>query len=91
MQSNTISYGFVKPDRRQFVSSCVEWFGSIMGIVGALILAANMPWSGYGWIAFLVSNAAWITYAALGRIKSLLMMQVVFTATSLLGAYRYLY
>lgn len=61
-----------------------------MGIVGALMLALNMPWSGYGWLAFLASNVAWIAYAVIAKVRSILIMQAVFTVTSCIGAYRYL-
>lgn len=91
--NNTVPNGALGPTRDlvSLARSFAEWFGSIIGILGALVLAANMPWSGYGWLAFLASNMAWITYAVIGKIKSLLVMQMVFMATSLLGAYRYLF
>lgn len=67
-----------------------EWFGSIAGILGALLLAANIQYSGYGWLLFLVSNIAWIVYALQSKIKSMLIMQLVFTSTSLIGIFRWI-
>ncbi len=38
----------------------MEWAGATMGITGATLLATNTSFSGWGWIAFLGSNLAWI-------------------------------
>jgi hypothetical protein len=67
----------------------VSWMGSIAGVLGALFLALNLTWSGLGWFAFLASNFAWIIYAVLQRVPSLLVMQLVFTTTSLIGIFRW--
>lgn len=67
-----------------------EWLGSLLGILGASMLAVNAPWSGYGWWAFLASNLAWMVYAILGSVRSILLMQIVFMATSVLGIVRWL-
>lgn len=50
----------------------------------------NARFSGYGWIFFLASNVAWISYGLLMSAFGLVVMQIGFTATSLLGAYRWL-
>lgn len=68
----------------------IEWFGAGAGATGALMLAVNTPWSGFGWLAFLASNLAWIAYAAMRGVMSMLLMQLVFTTTSLIGIYRWL-
>ena len=57
---------------------------------GALLLAMNLPISGYAWLLMLVSNGAWITYALVNRIGSILFMQVIYTITSIVGIYRWL-
>lgn len=67
----------------------IGWAGSAMGVIGALTLAVNQPWSGLGWYAFLGSNTAWILYGAIKRVSSLLLMQAVFTITSLIGIVRW--
>ena len=54
------------------------------------MLALNESFSGFGWIAFLVSNIAWLVYGRLMRVHSIVLMQLVFTATSLVGIYRWL-
>lgn len=70
-------------------TAAVSWIGSLLGAIGALVLAVNQPWSGLGWYFFLGSNAAWIAFAVLARVPSLLFMQAVFTLTSLIGIYRW--
>ena len=64
--------------------------GSVSGIGGALLLALNTGWSPYGWLSFLLSNLCWICYAHKQRIQSMLVMQLVFMLTSVLGIYRWL-
>jgi nicotinamide riboside transporter PnuC len=72
------------------VAFVVEWTGSVTGAAGAMLLALNISCSGYAWLIMLVSNAAWIAYALPNRIHSMLLMQLVFTTTSLVGIYRWL-
>ena len=40
-----------------------EWTGSVMGLVGAFLLALNTQISGWGFVAFLASNLFWIAFA----------------------------
>jgi len=68
----------------------LEWAGCVLGAVGALLLAMNRPYSGWGWIAFLGSNACWIVFGLTTGLAALVAMQVVMTVTSLLGVYRWL-
>jgi hypothetical protein len=77
---------------RAFVNFDVltQWMGSALGITGALLLAMNTPWSAYGWVSFLLSNFAWILFAYRNRVWSMLVMQLVFTGTSVLGIYRWI-
>ena len=55
-----------------------------------MLLALNLPISGYAWLFMLASNVAWITYAIFNRIGSILFMQVIYTITSIVGIYRWL-
>lgn len=68
----------------------IEWTGSALGMAGASLLATKLPLSPWGWVLFLLSNACWIYYAWQMRITSLLVMQILFTATSCLGIWRWL-
>ncbi|WP_341744713.1 nicotinamide mononucleotide transporter [Azonexus hydrophilus] len=68
----------------------IEWVGSITGLVGAGLLATNSPLSGYGFVAFLASNLCWFIFGYKTRAYGLLVMQVGFTLTSILGIWRWL-
>lgn len=65
-----------------------EWSGSLLGLLGAFLLATNTKASKFGWFAFLAANVAMIAFAMLIDARGLLLQQVGFTATSLLGIYR---
>lgn len=65
-----------------------EWAGTILGLLGALLLATNSKVSRYGWLAFLGENIAMIAFALGIGAYGLLVQQIGFTATSCLGLYR---
>ncbi len=67
----------------------LEWLGCMTGLLGAMLLALNNRYSGYGFVAFLASNVCWVMYGMLGGAWGLVVMQLGFTATSLLGLYRW--
>lgn len=70
----------------------IEWVAAAFGILGAGLLAINQPTiSGYGFVAFLLSNALWIGWGLRQRAYGLLTMQAGFTITSVLGIYRWLF
>jgi hypothetical protein len=68
----------------------VAWFGSIIGLLGSLLFALNNDFSGWGFVAFLVSNTAWLFYGVQTKTWSLCIMQIGFTFTSILGIYRWI-
>lgn len=70
------------------MATVLEWVGCLVGLLGAFLLATNTSISRYGWIAFLVANLAMIGLAILIDRWGLLVQQLGFTATSLLGLYR---
>ena len=67
------------------------WAGALTGVIGAGMLAVNAAWSGWGFVAFLASNVFWTAHGLATRTFSLVVMQAAFTATSLLGIYRWLW
>jgi hypothetical protein len=73
-----------------FISS-VAWFGSFTGLLGSLLLALNSELSGWGFVVFLVSNAAWLFYGWQTKTWSMCIMQIGFTFTSILGIYRWMF
>lgn len=68
----------------------LEWSGTITGSVGSLLLAINTIYSGWGFALFLISNGFWIAFGLRKKAPGLVAMQLVFTATSALGVYRWL-
>lgn len=65
-----------------------EWGGSLTGLAGAAVLASNTRISKYGWWLFLLANVFMIVFAKMGRHDGLLLQQVGFTLTSVLGIVR---
>lgn len=68
----------------------LEWAGAALGLLGSFMLAANNAYSGYGFVAFLLSNCCWIVFGFKTRTWGLTTMQVGFTASSVLGLYNWL-
>ncbi len=68
----------------------LEWAGCATGVLGALLLALNNRYSGWGFALFLLSNVFWIAFGLRTRTHSLVTMQMAFTATSLIGIYQWL-
>lgn len=69
------------------VKFVMEWAGCVTGLLGALVLALNMPYSGWGWVFFLVSNLLWIVYGVITRANGIIFMQAGFACTSALGIF----
>jgi hypothetical protein len=61
-----------------------------LGVSGALLLATRASYSRYGWLLFLASNFCWLAHAHARGDVWLLAQQLAFTATSLLGVWRWL-
>ncbi|MRD49355.1 hypothetical protein GHT07_18930 [Caenimonas koreensis DSM 17982] len=66
----------------------LEWTGSLLGLVGAYLLATHSRVSRYGWIAFLAANVAMMVFALGIDRYGLLVQQAGFMGTSLLGLHR---
>ena len=64
-----------------------EFAGSIFGLLGAFLVAMQAPGSEFGFVFFLISNLFFIRFSISNRYFALLVMQVGFTATSLIGIY----
>ncbi len=68
----------------------LKWLGTAAGILGALLVAANIPSSGWGFIFFLVSSLSWSAAGLLMREPSLVALNVTFIAINVLGIIRWL-
>lgn len=66
----------------------VETVGAVAGMAGALLLAMPaMP--GWGFGAFLISNAAWLMFSARRRLWRMFAQQCVFLVSSVLGLWNW--
>jgi nicotinamide riboside transporter PnuC len=66
----------------------VEYVGTFFSIMGALLLATHTKASRYGWLAFLAANIILIALFVEKRLYGLVLQQLAFMGTSLLGIYR---
>lgn len=69
----------------------LQWSGCIVGCGGAFLIALNIRISGWGFVLFLLANMIWIVYGIKTGAMGLVMNQIFFTATSLIGIYRWLF
>ena len=65
-----------------------EWTGAVLGLLGAFLLATHSAVSRYGWLAFLFANFAMMAFALSIGAHGLLVQQIGFTCTTLLGLRR---
>ena len=70
--------------------TALKWLGTATGVAGAVVLALNLPFSGWGWTLFAVSAAAWTIAGLRMREYSLVVLQGAFLVVDLLGIYRWL-
>jgi len=68
----------------------LQWTGCLLGVAGSIALARNDRYSGWGFVAYLASNAAWFSYGYAGDIPALALQHVVFGAVSTFGVWRWL-
>lgn len=68
----------------------IEALAALSGLLGAFLLAGKGEHAAWGWVAFLASNAGWIAFGWIRGHWWLVLQQVGFTASSLLGVWRWL-
>lgn len=68
----------------------IEWTAALFGMLGAVLLALKGQRAGWGFVAYLASNAGWIAFAWHQANWGLLAQQIVFVASSLLGIWIWL-
>lgn len=68
----------------------MQWTGCALGIAGSIVLARNDRYSGWGFVAYLASNAAWLAYGYASDIPALTLQHSVFAAISGFGVWRWL-
>lgn len=75
----------------QCLTWLLEWSGSILGLIGAWLLAANVDQSRFGYVAFLASSLLLLWYSVRARAWGLLMMQLGFVGANTLGVARWIF
>jgi nicotinamide riboside transporter PnuC len=70
--------------------NAIEWAAAAFGVAGTLLLATRGRFAGWGFVAYLASNAGWIVFAWRGGHWALLAQQLAFTVSSLIGAWVWL-
>ena len=68
----------------------LAWIGAITGPLGAILLAANIRISGYGYILFIISSVAMLIVGLSTDNHQLVTMNLLFTVINCIGAYRWL-
>ena len=72
-----------------FDAPVAEALGALFGVTGAWLVAAGSRRAFAGFVCFLVSNVFWIWFAVGGGHHWLVLQQVIFTGSSLLGLWRW--
>jgi hypothetical protein len=67
----------------------ISWLGAATAIAGSAALALNKPWSRWGWVLYIFSNALWVIYGVVTQQWSIVTMQVMFFLISAIGIYRW--
>lgn len=65
----------------------LEWLGCVLGITGSLLLAIKSKYSRWAWPTFLSSNFCWAGFGIITGAYGLIVMQMAFTVTSIIGIY----
>lgn len=68
----------------------VAWIGCLTALTGSALLALNLKVSAWGWLAYLISNGAWIVFALYTSNTALLVQTLGFTMTSIIGCWRWI-
>lgn len=69
-------------------SDTLQWSGAVTGLAGAYLLALNAPISKWGWLGFFVANIFIGGFAYVTGANGLLVQQIGFTGSSILGIWR---
>ena len=70
------------------MASLLEWGGSICGVAGAALLAANIKYSHWGWWLFALSSVYLSIFAWEIEAYGLLLLHGCFTVTNVIGLHR---
>lgn len=67
----------------------IKWVGTIAGIIGALLVAANNGMQLFGYIAFFVGSIAWFYASIQAKDKAGVIQWAFFSCVNLWGFFNY--
>lgn len=68
-----------------------QWAGFLLGVSGSLMLALNIPISGWAYIIFTLADLCWIATALWKRIPGLVALHSAYIVVNCIGIYRWLF
>ena len=68
----------------------IEISAALLGVLGTLLLAGRSRLAGWGFVAYLLSNAGWLVFSWDRALWALFFQQAIFTACSLYGVWTWL-
>lgn len=68
----------------------IEITAAFFGLAGTLLLATKSHWAGWGFVAFLASNAGWLAFAWQHNHQAMFIQQIGFTLSNFLGIWKWL-
>jgi hypothetical protein len=71
-------------------SVAAETIGALFGIASTALLALRGRHAGWGFVAYLASNSAWLSFACAHAHWGLFAQQIAFTASNFLGIWVWL-
>ena len=72
------------------ISNTLEWTGSLTGVSAAILLALNIPISGWAYIFYLLSSILLMIWGIRKKAHGVAFQNFVFIAINILGIYRWL-
>jgi len=66
-----------------------DFYGTIFGVVGALLVASNLGFIFYGFLLYWISSLLYIIYSAQTKQKNLLVLNIIFLIINTIGIIRY--
>lgn len=69
----------------------LKWIGTVTGIMGAILMASNLPESKYAFLLYFTSSVLWTISGVLMKDKPLLVMNLVFVTINIFGIYSWLF
>ncbi len=68
-----------------------KWIGTVTGVAGALLVAANIGMVGWGFVLWAISSTLWAVAGWALREPSLVVLQAVFLLIDLVGIWRWMF